>query len=499
MRLLTQEWRPRLLLGSISASARGVVRESALLVGANIVQRGFGVLRGIIVARLLAPADYGLLASMLVAAFYVQTLELGVGWGTSRQIPLLRGRGQIAEIERLEREVFWWELAVGALAGAGLFGYLLWTRGAVTGAQRVWIVLPLYVAAELLRNMLQCFLQAREEFARLRRSMIWQSVIDLILAVVLTLRWGLPGAAAALVLSSAGLVIYLMWDTRHTQVWLPAIMPWATFRVLVVAGLPLMLQNMLWINMTNVDKLVILSRLNTEALAFYSMSQTIAASVLLVAAAVSRVNGPMMIRRFGETSDPAALYSMSYRTIIILSYGLPVLVAAMWLCGPTFFSTVLPKYTPAVPLLDLTGLTYYSMSITLGVSALYIALGRQALNGVLLLAGMIVTAGLSLVFIALGWGVLGVALASAISACAYVTAFLGVGLWLVGRRGRALAADLGRALVPLGASMVFAACLAAAPKAGPARTSLAAVILLATAGIGLAGILHAFKTTRLDA
>ena len=491
--------RARNLLGPLSATAQGVVRESAWLVGANVVQRGFGVLRGVIVARLLAPADYGLLASILVAAFYLQTLELGVGWGTSRQIPLLRGRQKTADVDLLEREVFWWELAVGLLVAAGLFAYILWVRPEPASHARAWLALPLYVVAELLRNMLQCFLQAREEFARLRRSMVWQSVIDLALAVILTWTWGLPGAAAALVLTSAGLVAYMMWNTRHTQIWKPARMPWPAFRLLVLAGLPLMLQNMLWINMTNVDKLVILSRLTTESLAFYSMAQTIAASVLLVAAAVSRVNGPMMVRRFGETADPAALYGMSYRTIIILAYGLPVLVAGMWLLGPTFFSMVLPKYTASVPLLDLTGLTYYSMAITLGVSSLFVALGRQALNGALLLVGMVVTAGLSLLFIAIGWGVLGVAVASAISACAYVTAFLALGLHLVGRRGRALAADLARALFPLTATVVFAGCLTAAPKAGPLRTSLAVAILLATTGIAGAGISHSLKRTRVEA
>jgi len=290
-----------------------------------------------------------------------------------------------------------------------------------------------------------------------------------------------------------------MWDTRHTQLWVPARMEWPLFRVLVAAGLPLMLQNMLWMNMTNVDKLIILSRLSTESLAFYSMAQTVAASVLLVAAAVSRVNGPMMVRRFGETADPSALYGMSYRTVIILAYGLPVLVAMMWLLGPAIFSIVLPKYTASLPLLDLTGLTFYGMAITLGVSSLYVALGRQALNGLLLIIGMVVTAGLSLFFIAIGWGVMGVALASAISACAYVIAFLAIGLRMVGRRGRLFASDLARALFPLAASVVFAACLAFGPKAGPGRTWRAAAILIAASAIALGGMTSSLKRSRLEA
>jgi lipopolysaccharide exporter len=497
VRALRTAWGPR-LLGPISASAEGVVRESALLVGANLVQRGFGVLRGIIIARLLAPGDYGVLTSILVASFYLQTLELGVGLGTSRQIPLLRGQQRMGDVDRLEREVLWWELAVGVVVGVTMLAYILSTDAALR-SHGVWLAVPFFVAAELLRNMLQCFLQAREEFARLRRSMMWQAAVDLTLAVVLTSVWGLPGAAAALVLSSAALVVYLMWETRHTQLWVPARIEWPTFRLLVIAGIPLMLQNMLWINMTNVDKLVILSRLTTESLAFYAMAQTIAATLLLVSAAVSRVNGPMMIRRFGETANPAALRGMAYRTVIILAYGLPVLVAAIWLAGPTFFAIVLPRYTAAVPLLDVTGITFYSMAITLGVSSLYVALGRQAVNGLLLLVGMAVTAGLSLFFVAKGWGVLGVAVASSISACAYATTFLAIGFRLVGQRGRALASDLARTLFPLGACIVFALFLAAGPKAGSGRTWLASGIMVLTVGIALGGIPLSLKRLRFEA
>jgi O-antigen/teichoic acid export membrane protein len=492
------EWAPR-LFGRISATQQEVARESALLVGANIIQRACGVLRGIIVARLLSPGDYGVLASILVASFYLQTLELGVGWGTSREIPLLRGRQKFSEVDRLEREVFWWELFVGLVTGVGLTVWMLWGRSGSPDGSRAWLALPFYVATELLRNMLQCFLQAREEFGRFRRSMVWQAALDLVLAVVLSAIWGLAGAAVALVLSSALLVMYLMWDTRHTQLWVPARIEWRLFRVLVAAGVPLMLQNVLWINMTNVDKLIILSRLSTESLAFYSMAQTIAATVLLVAAAVARVNGPRMVRRFGETADPATLYGLSYRTMIILAYGLPVLVAAMWLLGPEFFSIVLPKYTASIRLLDLTGLTFYALAITLGVSSLYLALGRQALNGFLLLAGMVVTAGLSLLFIGLGWGVQGVAVASAVSACTYLVAFLAIALRMVGRRGRAFAADLTRALIPVAASVVFAIGLALGPASGRGRTWVAAGILVATSAIALAGISISLKPTRLDA
>jgi len=104
-----------------------------------------------------------------------------------------------------------------------------------------------------------------------------------------------------------------------------------------------------------------------------------------------------------------------------------------------------------------------------------------------------------LFFIAIGWGVIGVAVASAVSACAYVTAFLAIGLRMVGRRGRRFASDLARALFPLAACVVFVACLAVGPEAGPGRTWLAAAILVAASAIALGGIASSLKRSRLEA
>src|SRR5947208_12099169 len=152
--------------------------------------------------------DYGLLATILVAAFYLQLFDLGVGWGTVREIPLLRGRGDAGSVARLEREVFWWEVAVGLTVGVAVILYFAASSSRPDFDVHLWMFVPIYVAAELLRNTQQCFLQARENFESLRRSMIWQAVIDLGLAVVFTKLWGLPGAAAALALPSVSMALY---------------------------------------------------------------------------------------------------------------------------------------------------------------------------------------------------------------------------------------------------------------------------------------------------
>jgi O-antigen/teichoic acid export membrane protein len=240
--------------------------------------------------------------------------------------------------------------------------------------------------------------------------------------------------------------------------------------------------------MTNVDKVIILSQLSTETLAYYAMAQTIAATMLLVSGAVMRVEGQAMIRRFGETGDPAALHPRLLRVLLVLAYVQPSIVGTIWLLGPAFFATALPKYSASVPLLDLMAVAFYAMGTALGASYLYVALGKQVLNGMLLLAGMVASAALSFALIGAGWGAAGVATASAVSGILYLAAFLVFALRMVGRRGHGLVADLTRILTPFVACVVLLLSLVAAPRLGVDRLWVASFSLLAAGGLAIRGL-----------
>ena len=147
-----------------------VVRESALFLGVNVAFRGLGAVRAIIVARLMAPDDYGVLATLVVAAFYLQCLDLGVALATMREIPTLAGRGREADALRLQREVFAWELVVGTVVGAAVFAWALWSWSERGTAAWAWLVLPAFVVGEPLRQTLLSYLQSRREFPSCLRA-----------------------------------------------------------------------------------------------------------------------------------------------------------------------------------------------------------------------------------------------------------------------------------------------------------------------------------------
>jgi len=204
------------------------------------MSRVLGVIRGVIVVKLLSPSDYGLLTAIVLAAFYLQLLDCGVGWGTVRQIPWLDGLNKETDVIHLQRQVLGWEVGVGCVAGLMVVCYLWLVPPATSTAHLVaWCFLPLYVLMDLLRNAMQTYLQGRRRFDQLRWSMLVHAVMDVLLTSALTWWWGLPGAVAGISLTAFSVVGYLAWHSRGTTVWRPLRMPWATIWTLAGVGLPI--------------------------------------------------------------------------------------------------------------------------------------------------------------------------------------------------------------------------------------------------------------------
>jgi hypothetical protein len=148
---------------------------------------------------------------------------------------------------------------------------------------------------------------------------------------------------------------------------------------------------------------------------------------------------------------------------------------------------VLPKYLPSVQLLDFSSLSFYAMAVTIGASSVYVALERQVLNGLLLLGGMAITVILGLIFVNMGKGTLGVAMASAMSSCAYLVVFLVCGLRMVGRSGRGLFRDLTIVLLPMTLCVGSVVALESASRTGFSRLPLTIFLLAATSVLALWG------------
>ena len=109
---------------SEQSSRRQILRSSAIIGGASVINIVIGLLRMKVVAVLLGPAGVGLIGILQNLVATASTISaLGFGNVGTRQIAEANGRGDLAGIDAARRALFWGTLLL-AMLGGGLFWLL---------------------------------------------------------------------------------------------------------------------------------------------------------------------------------------------------------------------------------------------------------------------------------------------------------------------------------------------------------------------------------------
>jgi hypothetical protein len=160
----------------------------------------------------------------------------------------------------------------------------------------------------------------------------------------------------------------------------------------------------------------------------------------------------LLLRRvmeaFGRTGDPRALARYLTEPTVLLAYGVPLLLGALFLSVHLPIHYLLPEFTPAIEVAKVLMVGYYFFAVMSMPILLAIALDRQV--QVVLLTGLAIglNAALNYVLISFGYGIVGVAVGTGISYFAYCLAVLGYVHGLVGGSRAELASFYGLILLP---------------------------------------------------
>ncbi len=197
-----------------------------------------------LVYRQLGPPLYGLWAVIVSMRSLLMLLDSGLAFGVTRDVVLsaddVVARQRVASAYRLY-------LAVGAgiivlgLAMSGLPALLLHLSGASAEQSRlVTIIVVADTGVALASSPLYATLRGRGRFDRIAITSIIQSAVGLLLAWFLIQRWGLPGVAAATLMSrvAAGSFAVALVSTSGPKPWQSATSA-GMFRAVIVFAAPL--------------------------------------------------------------------------------------------------------------------------------------------------------------------------------------------------------------------------------------------------------------------
>ncbi|MDA2916095.1 oligosaccharide flippase family protein [Nitrospinae bacterium AH_259_B05_G02_I21] len=365
---------------------------------------------GIVVARVLGPADYGLWRALGLLAAYSIYASLGTISALNREVPYWLAKGDLAQAQRIRDVVGGTMLVTSGLFAVGVliasFVSRPWLSPLMIHSLRLVALLML---AQHAYRYFETLFRTTHDFTTVWRLRLLSTILDVGLAVILIFPWHLYGRIVAQILAYGSIVAVLLWRRPFP---LRPTLSWTESRALVGIGIPLMTASFLTSILITIDSLMVLKVLGRTALGYYSVGVLVFSALLIVPTVVNEILYPRFAERFGETDSPLALRAYVLAPTLLLAWGFPLVIGAAYLVLPPTVAWALPVFTPGVKAARLLLLGAFFLTLCGGPGHFLNTTGRQAHFMVTQGAGLIVAACLNALALALGWGIEGVALAT---------------------------------------------------------------------------------------
>lgn len=338
--------------------------------GAFAISKGVVLIATAILARLLTPADFGVVAvATVIVAFLTVLQSLGLGSA------LIQRRG---DIERASNVVFTLNLILGVALTAAVFAIAPWVADYFREPDAVPLLraLGFTFTIEALGTVHLVRLHRELRFERAfipdAGAAILKGVVSIGLAVAGMGAWSLILGQLAGV--TAG--VLLAWTVFR---WVPRLEIDASLAGKLIAfGLPLFGVEVMWVVSVNLDYVIIGRRLGSELLGIYTLAYRLPELlVLTLMAGVSRVVFPAMSTVQSSRDDLRRGFLASTHYVVMVT--LPISVGLAVAADPIVRVMLGSDWVDAIPVLRILAIFTLVASMMNADGDVYKAVGRPGI------------------------------------------------------------------------------------------------------------------------
>lgn len=371
------------------------------------------VLKNLLLAWFLGPAQFGFVAAFLTFLTYSAYLDLGLFHAIYREIPMLRGAGEQRRIARVVDTAFGGSLVLGGTAAAALL--LLSFLEAVNVAPGPWwlgLGLALAVLGQQFAGVPYNVALGEGRLGPLGRALTIAAAADLAASVGGGIAWGAAGAVA---LGSVGLFVQFVlvrgflpvkprfrWDLREAK-------------RLAAVGIPIAL---IWFSNANfiaIDKVVALVGLGKASLGLYTLATAASGLVMVGPVAVATRFWPRILHRLGESPAARGAFSAAAAGAHAAATVAGSLLVVGLVAAPVLTHALLPEYESAVRAAQILLAGSALLASTFPLTAYLIGRGSQWRVVRVYALTSLVNIALDAVLLGLGFGITGIAAGSLVS------------------------------------------------------------------------------------
>jgi teichuronic acid exporter len=404
------------------AKVRSAVGWSVLEI---FVRQGLGFVISIVLARILAPEDFGIIAML---AIFLVVASLFIDSGFSQALIQRQGSTHVDE-----STIFFFNLGMGGLVALVLCLCASWIAGFYH--QPILREITFLMAFNLMVNACgsihTALLSKALDFKTLAKSGVAATLLSGTLAIIMALAgWGVWSLVWQTIVSSL-VMVAMLWSLHP---WRPQwVFSLASLRSYFRFGGFLLLTGVLNNAYLNLNSLVIGKLYSSRDVGFYSRAQNLQQlPVTLLTSMVGRIAYPV----FSQTADDKERLARGMRKAqaAIMLVNIPLMMVFLVLAEPLVLALLGSKWSTVIPVLQILsvgGILWPLNALNLNVLK---AQGHSDLNVRILLVKMLI--GISLLALASTRGILAIAYAQALASILaffinahYSRVFLNYGAW----------------------------------------------------------------------
>ena len=473
--------------GTEPAGERAVVMGTRWLVASQVATQLTRLAVSVVLARLLEPTHFGLLAVAVVVVTFLDIFKvLGTGVAVIQR-PVVT--------DELLNTVFVANVGIGVVATATLVLAAPGLAGLLDDPEATSVLRAISPAVLLSScgHVQQALLRRAMSFRRLAGIMLASAVVSSAVSVFLAVMGAGVWALVAGTLASSVLTLALAWSS---SAWRPGWhFRWGEFRDVVRFGINVSLADLLEFLVFHFDKVLVARYVGARGLGFYSLAQRLLMyPVFTLTSALTEVLFPALARHQDDDAGLSRGFLRACAGIALVTF--PMTIGMAVVARPLVLAVLGPKWDEVVPLVWILAPVGGVQSVSLIAITIFLAKGRSDL----LLRWGVMSAALVMVGYVVGvrWGLVGISAAYAVVVVALTYPAFAIAFGVIGLRFGALVAVLRTCLVATGAmAVVVAAVRVSAERLGLEPLPVLSVSVLSGVAV-YGGIILRARPAALD-
>jgi len=316
-------------------------------VGATVISALVHFVYSVFVKAHIEPVEYGMYSSCLLLQTYMAYAQLGTLNSFNRDYPQLIGAGDDVKATKYRNAVFTYIVLVFSILTVIVSTTILIFN-------KIWNVDDRYTYGLILCavittvTLLENFLASR---VRIDGGFRYTSIVLLVeltavvLGILLIPRLGYYTLYIVTIISMLiGIVMFYKKGIADLKL----SFEFKLLKTIVISGIPLLINGLIWTIVNSIDKFVILGFMDAEALGIYSIAQMAFSYIVLIPTSMSQLFYVKLGKIYGATNSIDELNDSATKYTLIISIVISYVVLGAYYFMQPLVDWIMPKYSEGV-------------------------------------------------------------------------------------------------------------------------------------------------------